>query len=206
MKWSEKRVRVRRRTLARLGRTSLPEAELTAVTGDAEARRVSPSDQRGVIVTVRPVASVEELLQLAQVIAAQFPPRRAASADAATPEAHFEKNRSLKLLAERNGTIVGGALAFRAGDAVQVDVIALTLEARGLGIGRKLMEASESEAIRLGAQSIFLGGASSENRGFYWRLGFAGRGSLMHKGLPLSSRLMAERRRRALTAGHSAAT
>jgi GNAT superfamily N-acetyltransferase len=122
------------------------------------------------------------------------------------PEEHLEENRSLKLVAERNCTIVGGALAFLAGDAVQVDVIALTPEARGLGIGRKLMEAIESEAIRLGAQSIYLGGATAENRGFYWRLGFAGRGSLMHKGLPLSSRFMAERRRRAVAAGHSAAT
>ena len=112
---------------------------------------------------------------------------------------------SLMLLAEQSGAIVGGALAFRISDAVQVDVIALEPEARRLGIGRKLMGAIESEAIRLGAQSIYLGGASAENRGFYWRLGFAARGSLMHKGLPMASRFMAERRKRAMAAGRDGA-
>src|SRR5919201_3570794 len=104
------------------------------------------------------------------------------------------------LLAEQNGAIVGGALAFRTADSVQVDVIALVPEARRLGIGRKLMAAIEFEAIRLGAQSIYLGGAGAQNRGFYWRLGFAGRGSLMHKGLPLSSRFIGERRKRVVAA------
>ena len=118
----------------------------------------------------------------------------------------MKRTGSLTLLAERNGTIVGGALAFRTGDAMQVDVIAIKTEARRLGIGRKLMQAIESEAIRLGVQSIFLGGANAENRGFYWRLGFAGRGSLMQKGLPLASRFIAERNRRAVAAGHGGAT
>jgi len=159
---------------------------------------MSPWAQPSVLVTVRPVASVEELVQLEQVTAAQFPPRRSESGRAAALEARFEENRLLMLPAERNGTIVGGALASRIGDAVRVDVIALIPEFRTLGIGRKLMQAIESEAIHLNAQSIYLGGATAENRGFYWRLGFAGRGSLMRKGLPLSSRLTAERRRRAL--------
>jgi GNAT superfamily N-acetyltransferase len=110
------------------------------------------------------------------------------------------------LVAELGGAIVGGALAHQAGDAVEVDVIALRPEARRLGIGRLLMEAIESEAIRLGAQAIFLGGANPENRGFYWRLGFAGRRSVMHKGLPLASRFAMERRRRALTTGRDPAT
>jgi len=92
------------------------------------------------------------------------------------------------LLAEQNGAIVGGALAHRTGEAVEADAIALKLEARRLGIGRQLMEAIEAQAVRLGAQAIYLGGANSENRGFYWRLGFAGRRSLMPKGLPLARR------------------
>ncbi len=59
---------------------------------------MSPSDQPGAVVTVRRVASVEELVQLEQVIAAQFPPRRPASARAAALEARFEetvRSRSL---------------------------------------------------------------------------------------------------------------
>ena len=68
------------------------------------------------------------------------------------------------------------------------------------------MEAIDSEAIRLGAQAMFLGGANADNRGFYWRLGFAGRKSLMHTGLPLASRFALKRRRRALTIGRDTAT
>jgi ribosomal protein S18 acetylase RimI-like enzyme len=144
---------------------------------------------------------------LERVVSAQFPLRRPASTrEAAAQAERFEVNRSLTLLAKRNGAIVGGVLASRAGGGVQVDVIALKPEARRLGIGRKLMEAIESEAISLGAQSIYLGGANAENRGFYWRLGFAGRGSLMHKGLPLASRFMAERRKRALAVEDDGAT
>jgi GNAT superfamily N-acetyltransferase len=110
------------------------------------------------------------------------------------------------LVAKLGGAAVGGALAHQAGDAVEVDVIALRPEARRLGIGRQLMEAIESEAIRLSATAIFLGGANADNRGFYWRLGFAGRKSLMHKGLPLASRFAIERRRRALTIRRNVAT
>ena len=53
------------------------------------------------------------------------------------------------------------------------------------------METIEGEAMRLGARAIFLGGANAENRGFYRRLGFAGRRSLMQKDLrsPASSAL-----------------
>lgn len=176
------------------------------MTSDSYAQELSPSDEPGDVVTVRPVASVEELVQLEHVIAAQFPPRRSASAREGVRKARFEANRSLTLLAEQNGAIVGGVLAFRTGDAVQVDVIALEPDARRLGIGRKLMGAIEAEAIRLGAQSIYLGGASAENRGFYWRLGFAGRRSLMHKGLPLASRFIAEQSKRAVAAGYHGAT
>lgn len=57
--------------------------------------------------------------------------------------------------------------------------------------------------MRLGAQSIYLGGANSENRGFYRRLGFAGRKSLMHKGLTLAGRFLLERQRRPPTPGNT---
>src|SRR5262249_31121898 len=45
------------------------------------------------VVTVQPFASVEELVQLEQILAAQFPPRRARTQSGA--EARFEENRSL---------------------------------------------------------------------------------------------------------------
>jgi ribosomal protein S18 acetylase RimI-like enzyme len=92
---------------------------------------------------------------------------------------------------------VGAALAFRTDDAVKIDAIALKPEARRRGVGRKLVEEIEAEAIRLGAVAIYAGGATAENRGFYWRVGFRGRKSLMQKALPLGNRLTLERRRRA---------
>ena len=87
------------------------------------------------------------------------------------------------LVVEDADQILGGALAFREGDAVKVGVIALAPAARGLGVGRRLLEMIEREAFRRGARAIFLGGASAENRGFYRRLGFSGRRSLMQKAL-----------------------
>lgn len=88
------------------------------------------------------------------------------------------------LVAESGGESLGAALAFRARGAVKVDVIALKPELRRLGIGRRLMETIEREAIRLRAGAIYLGSANAQNRGFYRRLGFAGRRSLMQKALP----------------------
>ena len=81
----------------------------------------------------------------------------------------------LMFVAEVDEEIVGGAVGCRTGDVVKVDVIALIPEARRLGIGRGRLEAIEAESIRLGAHSIHLGGANTQNRGFYWRLGHQGR-------------------------------
>ena len=138
--------------------------------------------------TVRSIASVNELIRVERVISAQFPPRRGAPSNGIDVcRARFQADQMLMLVAESDAEILGGALAFRAGDAVKLEVIALKPEARRLGIGRRLIEAIEVEAIRVGARGIFLGGANPQNRGFYWRLGFAGRRSLMQKALPAPS-------------------
>jgi GNAT superfamily N-acetyltransferase len=110
------------------------------------------------------------------------------------------------LVAEQDGAIVGGALAVLAGDSVKVDVIALESQVRRQGIGRQLIELIEAEAIRVGARAIHLGGATVENRGFYRRLGFVGRGSMMQKGLPLAGRYASERLRRVATGSNSSST
>jgi GNAT superfamily N-acetyltransferase len=141
------------------------------------------------MITVRPIASVNELIRVERVISGQFPPRRGAPADCLDVcRARFQADQMLMLVAESDAEILGGALAFRAGDAVKVEVIALKPEARRLGVGRRLIEAIEVQAIRV-ARGIFLGGANAQNRGFYWRLGFAGRRSLMQKALPASRRV-----------------
>ncbi len=54
---------------------------------------------------------------------------------------------------------MGGALALRTGEAVKLDVIALQPEVRRQGVGRRRMQAIEAEAIRMGADGIYLGRA-----------------------------------------------
>ena len=170
----------------------------STLTNDANARPGNTYVHSRPVVIVRPVASVEELIQAEHVIADQLPPRYSSRAHGlTTPRQRFELDRSLMLVAEQDGTIVGAALAFRTDDAVKIDAIALKPEARRRGVGRKLVEEIEAEAIRLGAVAIYAGGATAENRGFYWRVGFRGRKSLMQKALPLGNRLTLERRRRA---------
>lgn len=158
-------------------------------------------------VIVRPVASVDELMRTEEVIAAQFPPRRSTRPHApAALAARFDANRTLMFVAEQDGTIVGGALAIRTGDGVKVESVALEPHVRRRGIGRRLMQAVEAEATHLGAQTMYLGGATADNRGFYARLGFAGRGSLMQKGLPSAGRYTSERLRRAAARSNVSST
>jgi len=65
--------------------------------------------------------------------------------------------------------------------------IALMPEARGQGLGTRLVRALEEAATRLGCAAINVGGVTDRTRSFYLRLGFQGRGSMMRKGLPLSA-------------------
>ena len=100
--------------------------------------------------TVRPIASLAELARLVSVITAQFPPRRGTPSHGTDVlRRRFAEDRSLMLVAERDGVIVGGALALRAGGAVKIEVIALAREARRSGIGRELIERIEDGAMRV---------------------------------------------------------
>jgi GNAT superfamily N-acetyltransferase len=140
---------------------------------------------------IRPVASVQELGQAFDLIGAQLPQQLTRQdrrfADLAR---RFPADRSLMLVAEDRGRIVGGALAFRTSTAspasgVTLRLIALAPAHRGRGLGRRLLQRLELAAMRLGAREISLG-ASGAERGFYLRMGYAGRAQL-YKQLPLSS-------------------
>jgi GNAT superfamily N-acetyltransferase len=110
-------------------------------------------------------------------------PRSPAAPPPATPQAEA-------------GAIVGGALGFRTGPrAVTLRMIGLEPRVRGRGVGRRLMAVLELAAVRLGAGSIALG-AGRDTKGFYARLGYAGRGPMMHKGLPLPGPSLEARLRR----------
>jgi GNAT superfamily N-acetyltransferase len=90
--------------------------------------------------------------------------------------------------------IVGGALAFGKG-GITLRAIGLEPHVRRQGLGRRLMTRVELEAMRRGAGSINLG-AEDESKGFYARLGYAGRGTMMRKGLPLPGAFLQARLRR----------
>ncbi|HEY3186851.1 MAG TPA: GNAT family N-acetyltransferase [Solirubrobacteraceae bacterium] len=154
---------------------------------------MSPEDSA---VLVRPVTSPEELAAAFDAAGAQLtPPLTRADRRCRELLARIPEDRSLMLVAEHRGRIVGAALGFRKGDGVTLRVIGVEPSVRGQGLGRRLMAAFELAAIRLGATAISLG-ADADVAGFYCRLGYAGRGPMMHRALPLPGRFLEERLRR----------
>jgi GNAT superfamily N-acetyltransferase len=140
---------------------------------------------------IRPVASLQELAQVFDLAGAQLPqPLTRQDRRLAELARRFPADRPLMLVAEGQDRIVGGALAFRTNPAapaggVTPRLIGLVPAHRGKGLGRRLLEAVEGAALRLGALEISLG-ASGAERGFYLRMGYTGRARL-RKQLPLSS-------------------
>jgi GNAT superfamily N-acetyltransferase len=136
---------------------------------------------------IRPVASLQELARVFDLAGAQLPqPLMRRDRRSST----FPADCSLMVVAEDQGRIVGGALAFRTDPAslacgVTLRLIAVTSAYRGKGLGRRLLQQVEAAAVRLGASEISLG-ASDAERGFYLPMGYSGRARL-RKQLPLSS-------------------
>jgi GNAT superfamily N-acetyltransferase len=139
---------------------------------------------------IRPVASLQELAQTFDLLGAQLPqPLTHRDRRFAELARRFPADRTLMLVAEDQGGIVGGALAFRTGAAapacgVTLRLIAVTPAHLGRGLGRRLVEEVETATVRLGAREISLG-ASGAERGFYLHLGYSGRARL-RKQLPRS--------------------
>src|SRR6266542_2788928 len=124
---------------------------------------------------IRPVASLQELAQVFELAGAQLP-QRLTRHDRRLAELarRFPADRTLMLVAEDQGGIVGGALAFRSDPAaaacgVTLRLIGVAPAHRGKGLGRRLVEGVEAAARRLGASEISLG-ASGGQRGFYQRM------------------------------------
>ena len=153
---------------------------------------------------IRPVGSRAELAAVCEVIGAQItPPMTRDDRRFRELRPRFELDRPLMWLAETSGVIVGGALAFRpGGSGITMRAIGIQPQHRRHGLGRRLMEAIELEATQLGVGGINLA-AVADAKAFYQRLGYAGRGSMMHKGLPLPGRFQ-EARLRKLRAASSA--
>jgi GNAT superfamily N-acetyltransferase len=151
---------------------------------------------------IRQVRSLEELGRVCDVIGAQItPPMMRDDRRFQELWPRFEEDRTLMWLAEEDGgEIVGGALGFRpSGAAVTIRAIGIVPHARRHGLGRRLMASVELGVMKLGARGINLG-AVGESRGFYQHLGYAGRGTMMHKGLSLPGRFQEARLRKLVEA------
>jgi GNAT superfamily N-acetyltransferase len=133
---------------------------------------------------IRPVASIDELAVVFNFVFAQM-------SSGITHEdrryqdlaRRFDSDRSLMLVIEDRGRIVGGALTFN----TTLRAIALEPAARGKGLGRRLLETIEQEVARLGRGGISLGvgRGPSPARAFFTRMGYSGR-SRMGKQLSMS--------------------
>jgi GNAT superfamily N-acetyltransferase len=130
--------------------------------------------------TIRQVASIEELEAALDFLGAQFkPPITHADRRFDGLRRSFPQDRRLMLVAEQEGRIAGGAL----GCGSTLSILAVALEARGAGLGRRLIQTFEAAALRSGVSMISLG-AIEEARGFYTRMGYRGKRA-MFKELPL---------------------
>lgn len=148
---------------------------------------------------IRGVESPSELIAAFDLLGAQLPtPLTHRDRQFSDLDRRFVEDRSLMLVVEYEGAIVGGALAFRRNDVVTLRIIALVADHRGRGLGRQLVERIERAATNLGGREIALG--ADEAVGFYHRLGYRGKSGL-RKQLPAGSALLhhdSKDRRRAL--------
>lgn len=133
--------------------------------------------------TMREVASIDELREAFAVIGTQFaPPIPRGDRRLDDLVQNYPQDRSMMLIAERDGQIIGGALGFKS----TLRIIGLDPPARGKGLGRRLMQMFEIAAMRRGICAISLG--ADKANGFFIRLGYHGKSSL-HKELPRPSRV-----------------
>ena len=83
--------------------------------------------------------------------------------------------RAVFLVATRNGIFAGHALSWMVIDEMHLLKIAVMPESRRAGVGRRLLAASESRCVALGARSCFLEVRRSNDaaRAFYEKMGYA---------------------------------
>ena len=141
-------------------------------------------------VVIRPIASPRELARAFELADARTAPTLAQDQRFLDLARRFHDDHPLLLVAELHGQIVGAAFAFRRQgpgdqDATLRNVTVLSPH-HGKGIERRLVAAIEQAAASLGVVSVYLGGATGDERDFYLAMGYRGRhqGGLMSKQLP----------------------
>jgi GNAT superfamily N-acetyltransferase len=78
----------------------------------------------------------------------------------------------------QSGDTVGGLLGWTWLGYLYVNLLFIPEEMRGAGVGRKLMNEAEAEAIHRGCSAVVLDTFSFQARGFYERLGYSVFGTL----------------------------
>ena len=73
---------------------------------------------------------------------------------------------------DEDGQIIGGCDAFRMGALAMLDVLWVAEERRGVGLGRRILEALEERARRRGAERLELNTFGFQAPGFYEKLGY----------------------------------
>ena len=144
---------------------------------------------------IRRVESIDELLRVWDVIAAQIA-RHISDADRHIYDLRrfYPTNRHLMLLIEYEDRIIGGAL----GHGNTLRALGIEAEHRGRGLGRRLVQVFEFSAMKSGLRMVCLG-AHAEAKGFYVRMGYHGKKSMM-KEFPLPGRVLELKLRRLETA------
>jgi len=76
------------------------------------------------------------------------------------------------------GETLGGLWGWTSFSFLHIDLLYLPESLRGAGLGRRVMELAEAEAIQRGCSGAWLDTFSFQARGFYERLGYAVFGSI----------------------------
>ncbi len=83
-----------------------------------------------------------------------------------------ERFKAAVLVRNDDGSLAGGVYAYGWGGCFEVELLWVSEDRRGEGIGTRLMSAVEEEARRLGFSKIVLDTFSFQAPEFYRRLGF----------------------------------
>ena len=77
-------------------------------------------------------------------------------------------------VAEQEGKVVGVLVMYETGEGFCIDTVAVIPSCQGTGVGRLLLQFAESEALRLGFESIYLytNAKMTENQVFYPKIGY----------------------------------
>jgi ribosomal protein S18 acetylase RimI-like enzyme len=73
---------------------------------------------------------------------------------------------------DADGAVVGGLIGETQFAWLKVSIVAVAEHARGQGVGRRLMELGENEAIARGCRHVYLDTMDYQAPGFYQKLGY----------------------------------